>query len=170
MDATGKRDAHGKPDHAPHHHAAGHYKRLAAMTGVSFVAMYVLMYAMVDSFAHVYNNVNQVYMAGLMASPMVLTELWLMRSMYPNRRLNLLSAGAALVLGVVCFLGIRQQAAVSDRQFLRSMIPHHAGALLMCGEASMHHPDVRALCGPIISSQTEEIAIMQRLLDREDVR
>ena len=163
-------DAHRKPEQAAHDMSAGHYKRLAAMTMLSFVAMYMLMYAMVDSFAHVYNNVNQVYMAGLMAAPMVLIELWLMRSMYPDRRLNLIAAAAAVVLGVTCFLGIRQQTAVSDRQFLRSMIPHHAGALLMCGEASLQHADVRALCGPIISSQTEEIAIMQRLLDREDIR
>ena len=170
MDVTAKPGAHGKPGHARNNMAAGHYKRLAAMTTVSFVAMYILMYAMVDSYAHVYNNLNQVYMAGLMASPMVLIELWLMRSMYPDRRLNVLAAGTALVLGVICFLGIRQQAAVSDRQFLRSMIPHHAGALLMCGEASLQHPDVKALCGPIISSQTEEIAVMQRLLDREDVK
>ena len=40
----------------------------------------------------------------------------------------------------------------------------------MCGEAALEHPDVRALCGPIISSQTKEIAIMQQLLEREDVR
>jgi uncharacterized protein (DUF305 family) len=149
---------------------AGPYKGLAAMTAVSFVAMYILMYAMVDSFAHVYNNINQVYMAGLMAAPMVLIELWLMRSMYPNRRLNLIAAGAAVGLGVACFLGIRQQTGVADRQFLRSMIPHHAGAILMCEEASLQHPDVRALCGAIVSSQQEEIALMQRLLAREDIR
>ena len=150
--------------------AGGHYKRLAAMTLLSFLAMYVLMYAMVDSVAHVYNNVNQVYMAGLMASPMVLIELWLMRSMYENRRLNVIVAVAALAIGAGCFLGIRQQTAVSDRQFLRSMIPHHGGAILMCNEAPLQHPEVRALCGPIISSQTNEIAIMQRLLARDDVR
>ena len=72
--------------------------------------------------------------------------------------------------GVACFVGIRQQTAVSDRQFLRSMIPHHGGAILMCGEASVQHPDVRALCSAIVSSQREEIAIMQRLLERQDIR
>ena len=41
------------------------------MMGLSFVAMYALMYAMVDQWANVYNNVNQFYMAGLMAAPML---------------------------------------------------------------------------------------------------
>lgn len=45
------------------------------MTLLSFAAMYVLMYAMVDRFGNVFNNVNQVYMAGLMAAAMVLIEL-----------------------------------------------------------------------------------------------
>jgi hypothetical protein len=35
-----------------------------------FVAMFILMYSMVDRFANVYPNVNQFYMAGLMAAPM----------------------------------------------------------------------------------------------------
>ena len=54
------------------------YYRLAGMTVLSFIAMYILMYAMVDSFGSVFNNINQVYMAGLMAAPMVLIELALM--------------------------------------------------------------------------------------------
>lgn len=162
--------ARRKAEHAAHNMSGGHYRRLAAMTVLSFMAMYILMYAMVDSLDNVYNSVNQAYMAGLMAAPMVLIELWLMRSMYQDKRLNLIAGGAALVLGVACFAGIRQQTAISDRQFLRSMIPHHGGAILMCGEAALQHPDVRALCGPIISSQTKEIAIMQQLLEREDVR
>ena len=39
-----------------------HYLRLLAMTVLSFLAMYVLMYAMVDEFADVYGNLNQAYM------------------------------------------------------------------------------------------------------------
>ena len=46
-----------------------HYGRLLVMTAISFIAMYVLMYAMVDRFANVFVNLNQVYMAGLMAAP-----------------------------------------------------------------------------------------------------
>jgi hypothetical protein len=46
-----------------------HYVRLAIMTALSFISMYVLMYAMVNRFANVYNNLNQFYMAGLMTAP-----------------------------------------------------------------------------------------------------
>jgi uncharacterized protein (DUF305 family) len=132
---------------------------------VSFISMYVLMYSMVDRFDNVVNSLNQVYMAAVMAAPMVLIELWLMGGMYPNRRLNAIVAIAALVVGIASLVAIRRQAGISDRQFLRSMIPHHAGAILMCQQASFRDPQVQALCGPIVSSQTEEIAIMKRLLD-----
>ena len=43
---------------------ANHYGRLAIMAALSFVAMYALMYAMVDRFANVRPNLNQLYMAG----------------------------------------------------------------------------------------------------------
>lgn len=66
----------------------GHSGRLIAMMVLSFIAMYILMYGMVNAFANVYMNVNQVYVAGLMAAPMGVIELALMRAMCPNRRLN----------------------------------------------------------------------------------
>ncbi|HEX2998031.1 MAG TPA: hypothetical protein VHP14_24615, partial [Anaerolineales bacterium] len=67
-----------------------HYPRLLIMAVLSFIAMYILMYAMVNVIGNVYNNFNQFYMAGLMTAPMVIIELIVMRSMYPNKRLNLL--------------------------------------------------------------------------------
>ena len=51
-----------------------HYLRLLLMTVLSFIAMYILMYAMVDKFANVFPNFNQFYMAGLMASPWCLSR------------------------------------------------------------------------------------------------
>jgi hypothetical protein len=134
------------------------------MVVLSFLAMYVLMYAMVDQFSHVYNNINQVYMAALMAAPMVLIELLLMQSMYPDRRLNVvLLITAAVALAAFWFL-IREQTLVSDRQFLRSMIPHHAGAILMCEKNSLEDKRLQALCQEIVRSQRAEIAQMQTWL------
>lgn len=62
-----------------------HYPRLYLMAALSFIAMFILMYAMVDRFANVVVNLNQVYMAGLMAAPMVVIEIALMSMMYPGK-------------------------------------------------------------------------------------
>ena len=145
-----------------------HYGRLLAMVVLSFIAMYVLMYAMVDSFANVYPNFNQFYMAGLMAAPMLIIELLLMGSMYPNKKLNtVLILAGVLALGLFWML-IRQQTAINDTQFLKSMIPHHAGALLMCEKAPIQDAEIQALCRTIIAGQQEEIAQMKALLNKVD--
>ena len=145
-----------------------HYRNLALMALLSYGAMYWLMYAMVDRFANVYPNFNQAYMAGLMTAPMIVIELVLMRAMYSNRKVN-----AAIVVGSVivfagCFLAIRSQAAVADKQFLKSMIPHHAGALLMCEEASLRDPEIKALCEGIKAGQQSEIDFMKAKLKELD--
>ncbi len=147
----------------------GHYARLLVMTVLSFVAMYFLMYAMVDRPGNVYSSFNQFYMAGLMTAPMVVLELVLMGGMYPNKKLN----GVLAVVGIVALLLfwtlIRQQAAISDRQFLRSMIPHHAGAILMCNESEITDPRILQLCEGIVSSQASEITQMKSMLaERND--
>lgn len=142
-----------------------HYGRLLAMVVLSFISMYVLMYAMVDSFANVYPNFNQFYMAGLMAAPMLIIELLLMGSMYPNKKLNIvLIVVGVLMLGLFWTL-IRQQTAINDTQFLKSMIPHHAGALLMCEKAPIQDAQVQELCRTIISGQQAEIDQMKTMLN-----
>ena len=141
-----------------------HYKRLGLMALVSFVVMYGLMYAMVDSIASVYMNINQVYMAGLMAAPMVAIELAVMGMMYRDRKLNTILIVASLAVTALCWMLIRTQGGVGDRQFLRSMIPHHSGAILMCGKAKITDPKIQALCTNIIRSQREEIDQMRAML------
>jgi uncharacterized protein (DUF305 family) len=142
------------------------YGRLLLMAVLSFVSMYVLMYAMVNTFANVYMNLNQVYMAGLMAAPMVIIELALMGAMYRDRRRNGVIMAGSLVALVMFWTLIRQQTAISDRQFLRSMIPHHAGAILMCRESTIRDPEIKKLCGEIVASQQSEIDQMKDLLAR----
>lgn len=143
------------------HDVRAAYGRLAAMAALSFLAMYALMYAMVDQLGNVYANLNQAYMAGLMTAPMVLFELALMRGMYRNRRANTAIAIASALALVVLFVLLRQQTAVGDRQFLLSMIPHHSGAILMCEEAPIRDAGVRDLCQRIIASQEAEIREMK---------
>ena len=146
------------------HGGGGHYSRLGVMVLLSFVAMYALMYAMVDRFANVVLNLNQVYMAGLMAAAMVPIELLVMRSMYPDRKANAVTLALSAVALLGCWVAIRTQAAIDNRQFMRSMIPHHSGALLMCGKAELDDPELHALCGGITSSQQREIDFMQQKL------
>ena len=149
-----------------HHTAAQdhHYRDLLVMGVLSFISMYILMYEMVDRFGNVYSSVNQVYMAGLMTAPMIVIELLIMRGMYHNRRLNALIAGVSVIAGVAFFVFIRQQTGVADQQFIRSMIPHHSGAILMCEEARLRDPQLQGLCQNIITSQQQEIDQMTALL------
>lgn len=143
-----------------------HYRHLLIMAVLSFIAMYILMYAMVNTFGNVFNNFNQVYMAGLMTAPMVLLEMFVMSSMYQNKRLNILIIAGSVIVALIFFLLIRYQTAIADKQFLRSMIPHHAGAILMCEHASIQDAEVQQLCQNIISSQQAEIDQMKGILER----
>lgn len=140
------------------------YGRLAGMTALSFVSMYILMYAMADSLGDVFNSVNQIYMAGMMTAPMVIIELLLMNSMYQGRTRNLMILAVAAFALIAFFAAIRFQAAIGDQQFLRSMIPHHSGAVLMCREAKLTDPKIKKLCVDIKESQEREIAQMKSLL------
>ena len=141
-----------------------HYRHLLIMAVFSFISMYILMYAMVNTLDNVYNSFNQFYMAGLMTAPMLVIELVVMRGMYQNKNYNVLILAASIIAGLVFFILIRQQAAISDKQFLRSMIPHHAGAVLMCEQAPLNDSDIQALCANIIAGQQAEIDLMKTKL------
>lgn len=150
-------------DHTQHNK---HYKKLMIMAVLSFISMYILMYSMVDAFRNVVPNVNQFYMAGLMSMPMIIIEVILMRSMYMNGKVNGFIIGISLIALFGFYFSIRKQLAVDDKQFLKSMIPHHSGAILMCGEANIRDPEVKRLCESIIASQEKEIAEMRAILKR----
>jgi uncharacterized protein (DUF305 family) len=160
-----QQEAKMKAHHGPTSHASGHYRHLFFMLVMSFAAMFVLMYAMVNSFANVYGNVNQLYMAALMSAPMAIIEIAVMRAMYQDKRMNAVFLLGAMIVGVGSWMLIRQQAGVSDRQFLRSMIPHHASALLMCEKAPIEDADIKQLCRNIIAGQQAEIDQMKAKLD-----
>ena len=135
------------------------------MAMLSCSAMYILMYMMVDRFSNIYNNLNQAYMAGLMTMPMVMIELLVMGGMYKNKKLNTLLMVISAVSLFILFLLVRNQVGISNRQFLKSMIPHHAGALLMCEKAKLNDEEVKELCKKILISQQSEIDQMKEMLE-----
>ncbi len=152
-----------KPGHMKHL-----YLRLLLMAVLHFIAMYFLMYAMVDRSENVVLNLNQFYMAAIMTSPMLVIEIVLMWSMYGNKKIIIGVLAGGLAIFIVALLFIRQQTGIGDEQFLRSMIPHHAGAILMCEEASVTDARIQELCEQIKASQQAEIDLMKAIL--EDIK
>jgi hypothetical protein len=136
------------------------------MSVLSFIAMYIAMYAMVNTVGNIYNNLNKFYMAGLMTAPMGIIGILVMGPMYTNKRLNILILAVSLIALLGFFLFIRQQTAISDRQFLRAMIPHHSSAILMCERAPVEDPEIQKLCHRIIESQQAENDQMKDILNR----
>lgn len=152
-------------DHSAQHDT-GAYRRLAVELTIDFVIMYFVMYTMIESVGHLYLNVNNLYMTLMMVAPMGVVMLVSMRSMFRNKSVNVAIAATAAAVFVSSFAAMRTQAAVGDQQFLRSMIPHHSGAILMCEQASLSDPEIVALCRDIVASQKAEIAKMEQLLVR----
>ena len=147
----------------------GHYRIFALNLALSLVIMYVAMFAMIWRGKEFVQNLNFLYMALVMWAPMAIVMLLTMKSMYRNKQLNTAFYLCFALVGVLSFAALRDQTIVGDRQFVRSMIPHHSGAILMCERAVFRDPEIRELCfGPqgIVKSQEREIAQMEAILDR----
>ena len=142
------------------------YKKLGIAISINAVLMYLIGYVMIDKFDDFYLNVNRVYMALMMVAPMVVVMLLVMGSMYKNKKLNYVLIAASVAVFVICFALTRTQVPVGNSQFLRSMIPHHSSAIVMCRESEITDPEIIKLCQQIIKSQQEEIAEMKTLLAR----
>lgn len=136
------------------------------MFALHLVIMYAINYVMVYTFSEALNNLNMAYMAGMMAAPMVVMMPLMMKHMYPSPKLNALIYISSTIIFFGLFLFIRQQTLIGDKQFIRSMIPHHSGAVLMCEKAPVQDVEIKSLCERIIKSQKEEIAQMKAILDR----
>ena len=121
------------------------YRDLAIELILHFIVMYLVMYTMIATLDHFYFNLNNVYMTLMMGTPMAVLMLILMRSMYQNRRANLIIGLVAVVVFAGSFYAMRSQAAIGDKELIRGMIPHHSGAILMCGKAKLTDPELVAL-------------------------
>jgi hypothetical protein len=144
------------------------YVHLAASLAASFVVMYFLAFSQIDVLGHFHLSLSVFYITVSMVSAMGLIMLAAMWHMLGNTRLNLALLAGFAVLLVAAFTAGRLEAFVGDDAFLRSMIPHHSRAIQMCQEAELKDPEVAALCQTIIDAQREEIAEMERIMERRD--
>ena len=142
------------------------YKTFAIIILCSAVVMYAISYTMIDSFAHFYLSINKGYMVLMMVAGMGIVMLVGMRTMYKNKKLNRILYAAFAVLLLVSFLFARSQTIVGNEKFLKSMIPHHSMAILICQEASITDPEIEDLCDEIIRSQKQEIDQMKKIMER----
>lgn len=160
---------HGHDRHATlqHQGSGGHaYGMFALNLALSLIPMYLAMFTMIDGWSDYRNNVNMLYMALTMLAPMGVIMLATMGSMYQNKPLNLALYAGLAVLFVASFLATRSQALVDDEQFIKSMIPHHSGAILMCREARLADPELMKLCEEIVKAQRAEIRQMEAIAAR----
>lgn len=157
-------EQHEHPE--PAHAMKSGYASLALQTAISGVIMYVVMFVMIDRSSSFYNNLNMFYMTLMMVAPMVVLMILAMKHMFPSKAVNGILMAASLIAFFGGFALIRTQTTIGDAQFLRSMIPHHSGAVLMCEQAKLTDPDIKSLCVNIIRSQREEIAQMEAMLAR----
>lgn len=139
------------------------YTRLAASLVASLVTMYFLAFSQIDQPSNFQWSLSVFWVSLSMISTMGLIMLMMMRSALTNRRTNLaLAVGFSLLL-VGSFAASRTEAGVGDDAFLRSMVPHHSRAIHMCNHASLADPQIIALCGEIVQSQTREIDEMKQI-------
>ncbi|WP_228728512.1 DUF305 domain-containing protein [Chryseobacterium endalhagicum] len=140
------------------------YRHFAVMAVVMFVAMYFIMFAMIDGLQNLIPNINNLYMTLLMTSAMLLIELLIMGGMYKNRKMNGIIIAVSVAVGIFSWMGIREQIAVGDKEFVKGMIPHHAAAVLMSEKAKLTDPELIQLQKNILETQAQEIGLMKRKL------
>jgi cation transport ATPase len=145
-------------------HSLAMYKRFALMAVAMFVAMYFIMYAMIDGLNNLIPNINNLYMTLLLVSAMLIIELLIMKGMYQNKKINWAIITVSLAIGIFSWFGIREQLFVGDKEFVKGMIPHHAAAVLMSEKAKLTDPELMELQKNILETQAKEIELMKRKL------
>lgn len=142
----------------------GRYDRFFLMIGASMAAMFAATYLNSWSVDHVFWSTSRVYMVFYMGAVMAVVMIGFMWGMYPNKRLNALIVGAAMVVFVASVALMRGQVGIGDTGWMRAMIPHHSIAILTSSRAELEDPRVRRLADDIISAQRREIAEMKALI------
>ena len=76
------------------------YSKLMWLASLSFLCMYLIIYALIDVFGNEGRSSNHLLMAGILTLPMIIIEIVLMGGMYRNRSINLV----VILLSIITFI------------------------------------------------------------------
>lgn len=132
------------------------------VVGMAFNAMNMLAFR-ID---HLDISVTLLYVGLIMASNMIWSHEIIHYLSHKKFNLKIFMIGLALTSFFV--LIARNQVFVSEKQWLRRMIPHHSTALTTSTKLIENHnnlsPEVYKLANEIIDTQNKEIKLMKSLL------
>ena len=135
----------------------------------SFIIQYFFMPAiMVNNLEYVTNNIGKLYLSIIMGISMVIIEIMMKDHTYSVLSIHLY----IMLLGMLAiFIYLyRKQIGINDKQYLEGMIEHHSMALLTSDEIlkKTNDYDVAKLAKNIISTQTDELAFMKKILNKNN--
>lgn len=107
-----------------------------------------------DSVDHIYFSLNDVYMIFLMTGWM----FFFMGFVYQDRYVGFFG----VTLTILSLWAIRTQAFISEKQFLRGMVPHHSMAVFMSKQLQQKSNRIPAFLNGIVQTQEEEIQFMKQ--------
>jgi hypothetical protein len=134
---------------------------LVMFVGMIVIQVFAMPYMMAERPDHVYFSITQGWMGAAMGAAMVA----LGGLLHP---MPLWAWLLCIIVGVVSVLGYRLQWLISDREYIREMIPHHSMALVTSRPRvrESQDPVIVRLAEQIITVQEREIAEMKHYLQR----
>lgn len=107
-------------------------------------------------FSDIRLHLNDVYMVGLMTGLMFLFMGLFMGDM--------IYALYGLIAAGIFFAAIRSQLFITEKEYMRGMIPHHSMAIMMSKKIMNKPNNIQQLTESIVKSQFDEIDYMNRFL------
>ena len=101
-------------------------------------------------------HLNDVYMVGMMTGAM-----FLFMGLFSGDMMYIINGAIAVAI----FFGlIRTQLFISEKEYMRGMIPHHSMAIMMSKKMMEKPNNIQQLTEGIVKSQFDEIDYMNRFL------
>lgn len=121
---------------------------------------------MTNEIQNINNSYGKMYMGFIMATLMVLGEVYMHDSTYNVVSYKLY--GLFIALSLLLIYIYRSQLFINDEQYLKEMIEHHSMALLTSNKIleKTNNYDVAKLAKNIIQTQTDEIDYMNKVLEK----